>query len=236
VLVWSDEFDGGAVDGSRWTAESGPRRDYIMTPGAARVENGVLTIRTYTDGGTHRSAFLTTEGLYGMRTGLLEARIRFHDAPGEWCSLWLFSPTNGTPLGDPADAGVEIDVVEHRVTDQGGWTALANLAAMNLNWDGYGANMQNRQKVIGLPDGAALQGEWHTYGVLWTDKGYTFYIDGIPLWTPTDAISNVAESIQLTCEVADHTWAGNIPPGGYGTLDTSTTGMDVDWVRVWQKQ
>jgi len=35
--------------------------------------------------------------------------------------------------------------------------------------------------------------------------------------------------------VDDHTWAGNIPAGGFGSRATSTTGMDVDYVRVWQK-
>ena len=167
--------------------------------------------------------------------GYFEARIKFQDAPGEWCAFWLNSPTNGNPLGDPATAGVEIDVVEHRVTDQGNWTALRDMVAMNLNWDGYGSHMQNRQKVAGLPDGAALQGEWHTYGVLWSTTGYTFYVDKVPLWSISEAISRRPESIQLTCEVDDHTWAGNIPAGGFGSRATSTTGMDVDYVRVWQK-
>jgi beta-glucanase (GH16 family) len=233
-LVWSDEFNGNALDTSKWTAETGPRRDYIMTPDSAQVANSILTITTYTVGGVHHSAFLTTEGHFQVAMGYLEARIKFQDAPGEWCSFWLFSPTNGDPLGNPAQAGVEIDMVEHRVTDQGGWTALKDLSAMNLNWDGYGANMQNRQKIAGLPDGGALQGAWRTYGVLWTASSYTFYIDGFEVWTSTDAVSHIPEMIQLTCEVADATWAGNIPPGGYGPRSTSTTGMQVDWVRVWQ--
>jgi beta-glucanase (GH16 family) len=235
-LAWRDEFDGTTLDTSRWTAEVGPRRDYLMTPGSAQVQDGVLTITTYTDsGGTHHSAFLTTQDNFLAELGYFEARIRFRDSPGEWCAFWLFSPTNGVPLGDPATAGVEIDVVEHRVTDQGNWTALRDMVAMNLNWDGYGSHMQNRQKVAGLPDGAALQGEWHTYGVLWSTTGYTFYVDKVPLWSISEAISRRPESIQLTCEVDDHTWAGNIPAGGFGSRATSTTGMDVDYVRVWQK-
>ncbi|HEX9242917.1 MAG TPA: hypothetical protein VF875_10805, partial [Anaeromyxobacter sp.] len=32
ALAWSDDFDGNALDGSRWTAETGPRRGYLMTP------------------------------------------------------------------------------------------------------------------------------------------------------------------------------------------------------------
>ncbi|HEX9306535.1 MAG TPA: glycoside hydrolase family 16 protein [Anaeromyxobacter sp.] len=234
-LLWSDEFSGTALDPSRWTALAGPRRDSEMTPNAVAVRNGVLVMTTYTDGAGHHTAFLSTEGKLAATYGYIEARIRFADAPGEWCSFWLQSPTNGEPKGDPARAGVEIDVVEHRATDQSGWTALKDLVALNLNWDGYGPDRQNRQKVTGLPDGAALQGEWHTYGVLWTESGYTFYLDGVVLWEIDEGVSRRSEELELTCEVADGSWAGNVPPGGYGPRATSTTGMQVDWVRVWQK-
>jgi beta-glucanase (GH16 family) len=234
-LVWQDGFDGTALDTSRWVPQLGPRRDYQMTADAAQVKDGLLTIRTYTQGGVHRSAFLTTLGRFEPTLGYFEARIRFQDSPGEWCAFWLFSPTNGFPKGDPATAGTEIDVVEHRVTDQGGWTALADMVAMNLNWDGYGADMQNRQKVTPLQGNAAVQNAWHTYGVLWTESSYTFYVDGYELWTSTDAISHAPEAIQLTCEVQERSWAGDVPAGGYGARTQSTTGMQVDWVRVWQR-
>jgi beta-glucanase (GH16 family) len=233
-LAWSDEFDGTSLDTSKWTPQIGPRRGYVMTPGAAQVKDGLLSITTYTDSGTHYSAFLTTQDAFLTQFGYFEARILFDDSPGEWCAFWLESPTNGTPLGDPATAGVEIDVVEHRVTDQGGWTALRDMVAMNLNWDGYGSNMKNAQKVTALPGDAAVQGVWHTYGVLWTSTSYTFYVDGNALWTQTQAVSHRTEAIQLTCEVQDASWAGNVPAVGYGSLQSSSTRMLVDWVRVWQ--
>jgi beta-glucanase (GH16 family) len=233
-LAFEDSFDGTTLDRSRWAPQVGPRRGYQMTPDAAQVKDGVLTITSYTEGGTHHSAFLTTVGLYEATYGYFEARIRFQDAPGEWCAFWLFSPTIGDPMGDPATAGVEIDVVEHRVVDQGGWTALKDMVAMNLNWDGYGASKKNEQRVTALPGGAPVQGAWHTYGVLWTGSAYTFYVDGAQLWASSDAISRRPEAIQLTCEIQDATWAGNVPPGGYGARGVSTTGMQVDWVRVWQ--
>jgi beta-glucanase (GH16 family) len=234
-LVFEDPFNGTTLDRSKWAPQLGPRRGYQMTADAAQVKDGLLTITSYTQGGKQFSAFLTTLGLYETTYGYFEARIKFQDAPGEWCAFWLFSPTNGDPLGDPATAGVEIDVVEHRVTDQGGWTALANMTAMNLNWDGYADHMQNRDRVTALPGNAPIQGTWHTYGVLWTASGYHFYVDAQELWTSSDGISRRPEAIQLTCEIQDQTWAGNIPPGGYGSRTTSQTGMQVDWVRVWQQ-
>jgi beta-glucanase (GH16 family) len=233
-LAWEDEFQGTALDTSKWTAMTGPRRDAQNTQDAVAIHDDLLGITTFTEAGVHKTAFLTTEGKFEATYGYFEARVKFQDAPGEWCAFWLQSPTNGQPMGDPARAGVEIDVVEHRVTDQGGWQ-LADYVALNLNWDGYGPERQNRQRVTTVPGGAALQGQWHTYGLLWTPTGYTFYVDAIPLWTIAEAVSQRGESLQLTCEVDDGSWAGFVPKGGYGDRASSTTGMQVDWVRVWQK-
>jgi beta-glucanase (GH16 family) len=234
ALVWEDEFQGAAL-GPDWNALAEPRIDALSTPEAIAVSGGVLTVTTYTGPeGVHRTGFLTTEGRFEARYGYFEARIRFSSAPGSWCAFWLFAPTVGDPLGDPGTAGVEIDVVEHRATDQGGWDALRDMVALNLNWDGYDENKKNVQLVVPLPDGAPVQGSWHVYGVLWTATGYTFYVDGRPLWTTAAAVSRRTQDVRLTCEVDDGGWAGFVPPGGYGTRAASTARMEVDWVRAWQ--
>jgi beta-glucanase (GH16 family) len=235
ALVWEDEFQGTALDGV-WLAAAEPRHDAFSTPDAVDVSGGLLTVTTWTDAdGTHWTGFLTTEGGFEARYGYFEARIRFSSAPGNWCAFWLAAATIGDPLGDPGTAGVEIDVVEHRATDQGGWDALRDMVALNLNWDGYDENKKNVQRVMALPDGAPVQGTWHTYGVLWTATGYTFYVDGMRLWVTAAAISRRPQDVRLTCEVADGSWAGFVPPGGYGPRSASRARMEVDWVRVWQR-
>jgi beta-glucanase (GH16 family) len=235
ALVLEDGFDGAALDEGLWNVMEAPRRDARATRDAVAVGGGVLTLTTSTEDGVHHTGFLFTEDKFAARYGYFEARIRFNDAPGSWCAFWLLSPTVGNPRGDPGRAGVEIDVVEHRVTDQSGWDELADMVAMNLNWDGYGELRRNVKKVTPLPDGATVQGAWHTYAVLWTEAGYTFYVDGIALWTTATAISHVAQDLRLTCEVEDASWAGDVPPGGYGPRGSSTTRMEVDWVRAWQR-
>ncbi len=233
ALALDEGFDGAALDTRRWTALKARRRDALATPDAVAISGGVLTLTTSTEAGVHQTGFVTTEGKFLARYGYFEARIRFNDAPGSWCAFWLLSPTIGKPRGDPGRAGTEIDVVEHRVTDQSGWD-LADMVQLALNWDGYDANRKNLNAVVALPGGAGVQGEWHTYGVLWTAEGYTFYVDGVALWSATTAVSHVAQDVRLTCEVLDGSWAGDVPPGGYGARGVSTTRMEVDWVRVWQ--
>ncbi len=234
ALVWSDEFDGGALDPGRWRTVSGARQSAVDTPDAVTVQDGALRVTTYTEGGTNHSGFVTTNGLFQAQYGYFEARIRFDDSPGSWCAFWISDDSIGDPLGDPGKAGVEIDVVEHRATDQGGWDALRDMVALNLNWDGYDQHKKNLQKVTALPDGAPVQGTWHVYGVLWSAAGYTFYVDGMQLWTEDAPVSHRPEDLRLTCEVDDGGWAGFVPKGGYGDRRSSTTRMEVDWVRVWQ--
>lgn len=232
--VWQDEFDARALDYGRWTPLVGPRRSALATPESVSVANGLLTLTTFTDAGVHKTGFLTTEGKFAARYGYWEARIRFHDAPGSWCAFWISAATVDDPGGNPGTNGTEIDVVEHRVTDPGNWTELADMVALNVNWNGYGPDKRTAQKVTHLPDGSKVQGEWHTYAVLWTEQGYVYYVDGTELWRPDAPVSHVAEDIRLTCEVDDGAWAGDVPAGGYGTRSASSTKMEVDWVRVWQ--
>ncbi len=232
-LAWSDDFAGTALDASRWSIETGPRRDATNTPDAVTVSGGSLVITTFTQSGVHYTGFVTSDPGEQFTYGYFEARIRLHGAPGSWCAWWLNSPTNGTPLDDPGAAGTEIDVLEHRIVDQYG-NDVSNIDVMNVNWNGYGADHQDAQKLaFGSP---SLEDNWHDYGVLWTATGYTYYLDGSPVWTPGPdvPVSHRSEHLYFTCEVQDQSWSGNIPPGGYGTRDASTVKMEVDWVRVWQ--
>ena len=90
--------------------------------------------------------------------------------------------------------------------------------------------------VLSLPGNAPIQGAWHVYGVLWTETGYPFLHRRPAGLDDGRGESHRSEDLQLTCEVADASWAGYIPAGGYGSRTTSTTKMDVDRVRVWQKE
>jgi beta-glucanase (GH16 family) len=234
ALVWSDEFNGTSLDATKWSVnEPGVWGDAINSASSASVANGALTITTYTDpaSGKNYAAVLGTQGRYLTTYGYFESRIKFSSSPGMWSAFWLESPTVGKPIGDPVTAGVEIDVTEHRATDDVG-ASITGRYNTALHWDGYGADHKFVSHLNG-PVAGLGNGSWHTYGLWWNPQGYTFYLDDVPMWTKSSPLSAAAEYMLLSSEVQDNSWAGFIPSGGYGSLAASTTNMQVDYVHVY---
>ncbi len=234
VLAWSDEFGGSSLNGSNWTIGTGSRRDAVNTASAVSVANGYLRVKTYTEGGTHYTGWIGSNGKFENCLGYWEARIRFSSAQGMWTAFWL-QPQGINNVGDPAGNGTEIDIAEHRSRDSGG-SNLTNSLTMNVHWDGYGSDHKSVGSTVGNPgvDSSSLQGNFHTYGLLWEPGRYRFYIDGSEVWTTTAAISQVRQWIYLTSEVDSGAWAGPTP-GSYGDRWNTTTFFDVDHVRFYQR-
>lgn len=232
-LVWQDEFSGIELDSRKWIVGTAFRDSARQTADAVKVDQGILKITSYSRPGGHSTGFLSTQGLFETAFGFFEAKIRFHDSPGEWCAFWIQSPTIGKPIGDPRLAGVEVDIAEHRATDERG-ADLRNYVVMNLHWDGYLADHKQVGAGVHGPLAVPLQNGWHTYAVQWTPSFYVFYLNGVKTWETSAAVSHRSQFLRLTCEIRDKSWAGRIPALGYGNLGQSSTGMDVDWVRVWQ--
>ncbi len=230
ILFWHDEFDGPELDATKWKPWAlGKRRDAINVPEAIRLDGEghlVLTTRRVqaADGSTeYHTGGVWTSGLYEPCFGYLEARMEVQQRGGHWCAFWLNCNGMGKPVGDPANAGVEMDIMEfHHKLDAG------RRVQQTLHWDGYGADHKSRGHtplVQGITTG------FHTYGLLWTRDEYVFFVDGVETWRVRakdgGAISHRPEHIILSLEVGD--WAGPIDKT---ELPDS---IRVDWVRVWQK-
>jgi beta-glucanase (GH16 family)/regulation of enolase protein 1 (concanavalin A-like superfamily) len=237
TLFWNDEFDGTKLDTSKWIHWlPGARRDAVNTPAAVSVNAGVATISTYTSGGVHYTGMISTDTKLTTAYGYVEARINYDSSPGMWSAFWMQSPTMGNPIGNPESAGTEIDICEHRFQDGSG-TSIDGKIVGNIHWDGYGA----LHRSVGYTSlSLSLGTGYHVYGVEWTPMQQKFYIDGVLRWTVNNAgaspVSQRGEFLILSSEVDDTstTWAGTIPVGGYGSLLTTTTKMQIDYVRVYK--
>ena len=125
----------------------------------------------------------------------------------------------GDPLGDPAQAGTEIDIFEYLRKD-------GDCVHHNLHWDGYSKEHHKHAGKTVTVEG--LSAGWHTVGLLWTETEYVFYIDGQETWRSSEGVSQRDEYIILSLEVGQ--WAGAIANA------TLPDHLHVDYVRVYQKK
>ncbi len=222
-LVWRDEFNGTEIDSSKWTVSAEKWGNATNSASAVSIADGLLTITSYTEQGEHFAGQVEFSGT--VLFGFIEARIRFQSSPGVAARFWLQSYQNGEPVGDPATAGAEIAIAQHPADkDDNDPSKMVGVSVQwngHENWEGYS---------VTSPD---FNEAWHTWALLWTDIGYEFYMDGVKKWMTSNGVSKHEEHLRFSSTIAD--WVGPIPSGDLGSLANSTTKMEVDWVRVWQK-
>lgn len=218
-LVWSDEFDGDALDESKWNYRLnfwGYRSPAFTTEGV-EVSNGTLKINLLRKGDDFCSAHLQTGGLtfdnprdatskkfwpFGAKDefkfmhkyGYYEIRCRLPKCDGWHCAFWLQSPSIGAHP-DPAVAGVECDIMENYRQHTDGKMICG------CGWGGYGKNRHWYGHYEF--DYEETDDGWHYYGVDWSKDGYTFYADGKLIGSqmaPECVVSDVEQFLLVSTE------------------------------------
>jgi beta-glucanase (GH16 family) len=229
-LVWEDNFTGTSLDLSKWNyRHTGvTKRDSTYVENAVSVNNGLLTITDYTSGGANYTGAIATDTTFLPTYGYFEAKIEFNGASGVDQDFWLMSlDDKGT--GTAAANGTEMDIAENRATpDNNYYTDNA------VHWNGYGPDEQHASHYFNSTQFGPPTG-FHTYGLEWTPTSMTFFLDGQPIWDGgSGGVSQHPEYIILSSDVHNDTWTGLAPADGYGDLGTSTTTMEVAYVRAYQ--
>jgi len=231
-LVFHDEFGNNKLDTTIWGFHNlGKRRSAVNLKEACIVNrDGKLEIRNWTEiNGTdtvHHAGMIETKEHFTF--GYYEARIKFDIEVGSWGAFWIMYNNFQrafSEIDNPKETGVEIDIIEFVPVNDG-------YGCYNLHWNGYG----EFHKSVG--SGQIKNGQlggYHIYSLLWTPEEYTFYIDGEKTWSSTNAISHVPEYVILSTEIEDKGWAGDVPENGYGSFETTTNKMFVDYIRIYQK-
>ena len=226
-LVFSDEFNGTAVDTNKWVARSWARGGAVApdtwsySPANVSEHGGSLELAIGNPAeSTYTGAEIDTAGKFGFAFGTLEARVHMPPTTGHLGAVWLNTNTIHRVDGTARD-GAEIDVVE---TNYQG-----DRYSATIHWDGYGADHQQSAAIAQAP---ALHSGWHVFGLNWTPSKLEFTYDGTVVRTVTDPalISQVSEYALLSHEVLD-AWAdGSIHDETFGP----SSSMYVDYIRVWQ--
>jgi alpha-L-fucosidase len=230
-LVWSDEFDRDKLDATKWAQYSpGKRRDAVNVPEAVTLDGqGHLVITTSrhevddpaAPGGKRteiRTGMISTQGLFETTYGYFEVRLKMQKEVGHWSAFWINTPTMGKPEGDPANAGVEIDVIEYLRNGH-----YDDKAQHTIHWDHKTPSYQRDTKSVIMRD---IDEGFHTFGVQWLPDQLVFFDDGRQTWRTTKAIPKRDQYMILSLEVGK--WADDIAKA---SLPDS---LVVDYVRVYK--
>ena len=206
-LAWNDEFDGDALDGSKWSYRVnfwGRPAHWFATPadGAVEVRDSTCRLKLVRrpDGQYVSPQLQTGELLWDVprlenpagfwplpkreapkfmhRFGYYECRCRTQRMPGWWSAFWMQSPMQGCSL-DPRRAGIEHDIMEAFEPD--------SHIVHCFHYGGTGADYKRfnafRAPYTPGADSAfklnfPLSPGFHVFGMLWEPDGYTFFVDG----------------------------------------------------------
>lgn len=226
-LTFSDEFDGDALDRTKWnpfdpwkTERNAELQAYVSN--AFEVKDGTLRIeidrkKAFYDNKVrdYTSGMMTTLGKFSQRYGRFEIRCRVPKGHGLWPAFWM--------LPDPLSWPPEIDILEilgHQ-TDR---------VHLTHHWPDP-ANPTEASKS----DSAEFQGpdfsaDFHTFAVEWEPEEIRWFVDGEQRHRSRESIPDGPMFLLVNLALGGG-WAG--PP------DDSTpfpAYFEVDWVRAWQKK
>ncbi|MBQ4481035.1 MAG: family 16 glycosylhydrolase [Victivallales bacterium] len=164
-LVWADEFDGDALDETKWS------HNWHSYPEKVLVHDGLLEIvADWNDDHTaiHTGALSAREN---FQYGYFEGRFKFRQQPGWWSAFWLYGATNDNPFYD----GFEIDIYEdYFLTELTPGTPARNILDHNLHvYSGQSLKSWNYNG----PKLGSLE-PFHVIGCKWTPFEISYYMDG----------------------------------------------------------
>ena len=248
-LAFEDDFDGDSVDYTKWrvgytagAGEDGALRRagyYEDSADTIIVKDGTLTIRTLYKNGQYGEGWYTSwletsvadsvkseapikdrENYEGFEAtyGYFEIRCIAPPCEGIWSAFWMMpdSPAMGAEEDEiPGGAdGIEIDVMESPYYNQ---LLTRDTVLHVLHADGYVNTKTERSPSNYVRN---MYSEFHTYGVLWTEDEYVFYIDGKETWRTSHVVngevlgvSEVPEYLLVTVEVGGYNENGIPVPG-----------------------
>eukprot|EP00727_Mastigamoeba_balamuthi_P009051 m51a1_g4769 putative glucan endo- -beta-d-glucosidase (273) ;mRNA; r:17610-18746 len=174
---FEESFDRSALRTERWSARNfsyGLQRQLqFYSPDDCYVEKGHLVLRSRRRelyGAQYTSCWVDSQAKQAFRYGRFEVRAKLPADLGIHAAHWLL----------PSDlscwpAHGEIDVMEND-----GWKTSQYAGTVHWDPEGYDAcTLQYASCTTGTFDtGVDLSDDYHTYGIIWTERNLTWTFDG----------------------------------------------------------
>ncbi|RPI01081.1 MAG: glycoside hydrolase family 16 protein, partial [Ignavibacteriae bacterium] len=177
-LVWNDEFNGTAVDMTKWEYEvngngggNNELQYYTARDSNSFVKNGVLTIQALKESYQNKqytSARMRTREKGDWKYGRFEIRAKLPYGQGLWPAIWML-PTDWEYGGWPASG--EIDIME----------CLGQDPRKIYGTIHYGQSAATHQQSGGnysLPStSSSYAGGFHVFAIEWDSTSFRWYVD-----------------------------------------------------------
>ena len=253
TLVWSDEFEGDALDTEKWGYQTGTYDIYhgvtagpsawgnnelqYYTEDSVSVADGIMTItaqrRDY-EGMEYTSGRILTRDLASFTYGYFEARMSTPEAQGMWPAFWMLPQPSSYSSTDNAYGGWaangEIDIMEAK-------GRLQNVVDTTLHFGSYWPENAYLSSSYEMDSGTS---EWHVYALDWQETSIVWYIDGTEVfavesseWWTSASDEDGAPFDQPFYLLFDLAVGGDYDGGRAPADDFASDCMCVDYVRVY---
>ena len=241
-LVWSDEFQGNAIDTGKWEFMIGDGTNYGLPSGwgnnelqyyrkeNAAIENDALVITAAKEnymGKEYTSARLRTVGKGDWKYGRFEFRAKMPTGKGLWSAIWLL-PTDNV-YGGWAASG-EIDIVEHVGHE-------TNTVLGTLHYGGSWPQNTFTGKEYTLSSDS-FHDDFHVFALEWQEGLIRWYVDDLLYQTQNNWYSTNGkfpapfdQRFHLLINLAV---GGNLPGAPNGTTSFPQK-LYIDYVRIYQQ-
>ena len=236
-LVWEDDFaDGISEDDWNWELHepgwvNNELQSYVKSENNVYVKDGVLVIKPIKAGDSYTSGRVNTQGKHDFTYGYFEASIKMPAGKGFLPAFWMM-PTDENNYGQWPRCG-EIDIAEVLGNDTK--TAYGTIHYGNPHSESQGKITYSNQD---------FSTDFHVYGVEWLPGRLNWYVDGELIHTEDDWYTTTVGQGTVTYPApfdqpfyiilnlaVGGTWPGNPDE----TTDFDAASMDIDYVRVYQK-
>jgi beta-glucanase (GH16 family) len=225
TLVWSDEFNGTAIDTTKWNFETGNlgvnnEKEYYQAANATEANgNLIITAKAETvNGWPYTSARMNTLNKVSAQYGRIEARIKLPLGAGLWPAFWMMGANINTVSWPQCG---EMDIMEHINAD--------NTIYGTMHWNVNGAVQ------YGLTTTVANPGDYHVYAIDWDANSITWYVDNV-LYCTGNISNNINNTgaFQLPFFILFNLAVAGDFPGQTVDLTKLPASMYVDYVRVYK--
>ncbi|GAA6204051.1 hypothetical protein NBRC116600_08480 [Thalassotalea sp. SU-HH00458] len=185
-MVWSDEFDGEAIDTQNWTHEvncwgggNNEKQCYTENAENSYVSDGTLKLVALpaAEGAElpYTSARMISKNKADFKYGRFEIKAKMPYGQGSFPAFWMM-PTDEVYGGWPKSG--EIDILEtvnlKTVNDEG---VEENNVHGTLHYGKEWPNNSHSGKSYSLPDGINPADDFHVYAIEWQEGEIRWYVD-----------------------------------------------------------